>query len=38
MIRLFIEPEAEDELDEAADRYEDALPGLGQQFVTETRS
>jgi hypothetical protein len=37
MIRLYIEPEAEEELDEAADRYEDALPGLGQQFVAEMR-
>jgi hypothetical protein len=29
MTRLFIEPEAEEELDEAAARYEDAVPGLG---------
>jgi hypothetical protein len=37
MIRLYIEPDAEEELEEAAGRYEDALPGLGQQFVTEMR-
>jgi len=37
MTRLFIEPEAEEELDEAAARYEDAVPGLGQQFLAEMR-
>ena len=37
MIRLYIEPEAEDELDQAADRYEASVPGLGQAFVTEMR-
>ena len=37
MIRLYVEPEAEEELDEAADRYEAAVPGLGQQFVAEMR-
>lgn len=33
MIRLYVEPEAEEELEEAAARYEAAVPGLGQQFV-----
>jgi hypothetical protein len=37
MTRLFIEPEAEAELEEAAVRYEDAVPGLGQRFVAEMR-
>ena len=37
MIRLYIEPEAEEELDQAADRYEASVPGLGQAFVTEMR-
>jgi hypothetical protein len=37
MTRLFIEPEAEEELDEAAARYEDAVRGLGQQFLAEMR-
>ena len=37
MIRLYIEPEAEEELDQAADRYEASVPGLGQAFVTEVR-
>jgi hypothetical protein len=37
MIRLFIEPEAELELEEAAIRYEDAVSGLGQQFLAEMR-
>jgi hypothetical protein len=37
MTRLFVEPEAEEELDEAAARYEDAVPGLGQQFLAEMR-
>jgi hypothetical protein len=37
MTRLVIEPEAEEELDEAAVRYEDAVPGLGQQFLAEMR-
>jgi hypothetical protein len=37
MTRLFIEPEAEEELDDAAARYEGAVPGLGQQFLAEMR-
>jgi hypothetical protein len=37
MIRLYIEPEAEEELGQAADRYEGSVPGLGQQFVSEMR-
>jgi len=37
MIRLYVEPEAEEELEEATDRYEAAVPGLGQQFVAEMR-
>ena len=37
MTRLFIDPEAEEELDEAAARYEDAVPGLGQHFLAEMR-
>jgi hypothetical protein len=37
MTRLFIEPEAEEELDEAAARYEEAVPGLGRQFLGEMR-
>ena len=35
--RLLIEPEAEAELDEAADRYEASVPGLGLEFLTEMR-
>jgi len=35
--RLYIEPEAEEELENAAERYERAVPGLGQQFVAEMR-
>ncbi|MGH7295741.1 MAG: hypothetical protein ACRELB_12435 [Polyangiaceae bacterium] len=37
MIRLYIEPEAEAELENVADRYEAAVPGLGRQFVAEMR-
>lgn len=37
MTRLFIEPEAEEELDETAARYENAVSGLGQQFLAEMR-
>lgn len=37
MTRLFIEPEAEEELDEAAAGYEDAVPGLGEEFLAEMR-
>jgi len=32
-----IEPEAEAELEEAADRYEESVPGLGRQFLAEMR-
>ena len=35
--RLYIEPEAEEELENAAERYEHAVPGLGLQFVAEMR-
>jgi len=35
--RLYIEPEAEEELENAAERYERAVPGLGQQFLAEMR-
>ena len=37
MIRFYIEPEAEAELENAADCYEAAAPGLGRQFVAEMR-
>jgi hypothetical protein len=37
MTTLFVEPEAEEELDEAAARYEDAVPGLGQQLLAAVR-
>jgi hypothetical protein len=37
MTRLYIEPEAEEELEEAATRYEAAVPGLGQDFLAEMR-
>ncbi len=33
-IRLYIEPEAEAELEQAAERYEKALPGLGVERAT----
>jgi hypothetical protein len=36
--RLIIEPEAEAELEEAADRYESNVPGLGLAFLLEMRS
>jgi hypothetical protein len=36
-LRLRIEPEAEGELEEAADRYEESLPGLGREFLAEMR-
>jgi hypothetical protein len=36
-IRLLIEPEAEAELEEAADRYEESVPGLGVAFLAEMR-
>lgn len=34
---LYIEPEAEAELEEAAQRYEHAVPGLGFEFLAEMR-
>jgi len=34
---LYIEPEAEPELDEAAQRYEDTVQGLGFEFLVEMR-
>lgn len=34
---LYIEPEAEAELEEAADQYDEAVPGLGLDFVVEMR-
>jgi hypothetical protein len=37
MTRLYIEPEAEEELDQAAARYEGEVPGLGQQLLAEMR-
>jgi plasmid stabilization system protein ParE len=37
MNRLYIEPEAEAELEEAAAQYEDAVPGLGMRFLAEMR-
>ena len=37
MTRLSIEPEAEEELDQTAARYERALTGLGRQFLAEMR-
>jgi hypothetical protein len=37
MNRLVIEPEAEVELEEAAVRYDAAVPGLGQEFLAEMR-
>ena len=37
MNRLNIEPEAEEELDQAAARYEKEVPGLGQRFLAEMR-
>jgi hypothetical protein len=36
-LRLYIEPEAEAELEEAADRYEESVPGLGLEFLVEMR-
>jgi len=37
-MRLIIEPEAEAELEEAAQRYEEAVPGLGLDFILEMRA
>jgi hypothetical protein len=34
---LIIEPEAEAELEEAVERYEESVPGLGQEFLAEMR-
>lgn len=36
-LRLILEPEAETELEEAADRYEESVPGLGLEFLAEMR-
>jgi hypothetical protein len=36
-VQLLIEPEAEAELEEAADRYEESVPGLGAAFLAEMR-
>jgi hypothetical protein len=38
MNRLYIEPEAELELEYAALRYDEAVPGLGEAFLHEMRS
>ena len=35
--RLYIEPEADAELEEAADRYESSVAGLGLDFLAEMR-
>lgn len=37
MAELIIEPEAEAELEEAGDRYEESVPGLGLEFLLEMR-
>jgi len=37
MAELIIEPEAEAELEEAGDRYEQSVPGLGLEFMLEMR-
>jgi plasmid stabilization system protein ParE len=37
MTRLFVEPEAEEELELTALRYERAAPGLGRQYLEEMR-
>ena len=36
-MKLVIEPEAEAELEDAADRYEDGVQGLGEEFRAEMR-
>jgi len=36
MGELIIEPEAEAEFEEASDRYEEGVPGLGLEFPLET--
>jgi hypothetical protein len=35
--KIYVEPEAEAELEEAAERYEDGVPGLGREFLAEMR-
>jgi hypothetical protein len=37
MAELIIEPEAEAELEEAGDRYDESVPGLGLDFLLEMR-
>jgi hypothetical protein len=37
MAELIVEPEAEAELEEAGERYEESVPGLGLEFLLETR-
>lgn len=37
MAELIVEPEAEAELEEAGDRYEESVPGLGLEFLLEMR-
>jgi hypothetical protein len=36
-LKLYVESEAEAELEDAADRYESAVPGLGLDFLAEMR-
>jgi hypothetical protein len=36
--RLYVESEAEAELEEAAERYEESVPGLGREFLAEIRT
>lgn len=38
MAELIVEPEAEAELEEASDRYEESVPGLGLEFLLEMRA
>ncbi len=37
MAELIIEPGAEAELEEAGDRYDESVPGLGLDFLLEMR-
>lgn len=37
MAELIVEPEAEAELEEAGDRYQESVPGLGLEFLLEMR-
>ena len=37
MTELIFEPEAEAELEEAGERYEESVPGLGLEFLLEMR-